>query len=206
MENNQKQELIEVRITNKDKDTRNFKHDINELLEKILIEFAKETHVDYSTLDVLYGRKSLHGEDLKKPLSDIIEPQDRKDKIMKLLVYKSAESNITVKDQIIIVLSIESVKKIEINGKKGEKIKDIIRNSSLLKLDFKWYSFKYRKEEIDLNKKFNDIANNEEKKDLKIELTVNHKIPLKITFVKGKKEIYSTKGLLRDSVKTIINS
>ena len=85
--------------------------------------------------------------ELKKPVSEIINPEDAKDKIMQILAFQLEFKN-NQEDEIIIILSIESVKIIKLTGKRGEEIKNIIKNS--IKLDLNWCTFKYKKNEIDL--------------------------------------------------------
>ncbi len=51
----------------------------------------------------------------------------------------------------------------QLKVKKREIIKDIIENSSFIKLDLKWYIFRHVENEIDLNQKFYNIANDYEK-------------------------------------------
>ena len=187
MLNMEKKEEIILKMVYEQK-KRYYKCDINELLEKYIIDFVKSINVDYSSIYVLYNGISLFGEALKKPISQIIKSQDKKDKIMTLLLDKNTIFNINDEDEIIIVLSIESVKIVKLNGKKGEIIRDIIKNSSLIKFDLKWCIFKYKENEIDINKKYNDITNDEDKRKSEIIITLNYSIPLIVNFVKGNKK------------------
>ena len=165
------------------------KCDVKELLENKLKHFAKSNHLNVSTLYILYDGISLFGNQLKKHISEIIKKQDKEDKIMTLLLYQNTEYDITEEDEITIVLSIESVEAVTLNGKKGDLIRDIIKNSSSIKFDLKWCIFKYKAKEIDLNQKLDDIANDNDKKKLKIEITLNYTIPLFVNLV-NKKKIY----------------
>ena len=169
MQNNR----IALKFTNENQIALLFeKCDIKKLLENYLFKYSEYIKVKSSSLYVLYGGKQLLGEELKKPISGLITFEDEKDKLMTLLVYQNTELNITDKDEIIIILLIESVKIVKLNGKKGEIIKNIIkRNFSLIKFDLKWCSFKYKEKEIDLNQTFGDIANDDDKRKLKIEIT-----------------------------------
>ena len=172
---------------------------LSDVLEIHLIEFAKLKNLNYSSIYFLYSGNSLIPSELKRPISEIITSQDKNEKRMLLLSYKL---EIDVKeDEVIIVLSIESVKIKKSSGGRGEKIKDIIKN--IIELDLKWCTFKYRNNEIDIEQKFDDIANEEDKRQLKIDLTVNYTIPLIVNFSK-KKKIYSIRCLLGDSVEDII--
>ena len=133
---------------------------LSDVLEIHLIEFAKLKNLNYSSIYFLYSGNSLIPSELKRPISEIITSQDKNEKRMLLLSYKL---EIDVKeDEVIIVLSIESVKIKKSSGGRGEKIKDIIKN--IIELDLKWCTFKYRNNEIDIEQKFDDIANEEDKR------------------------------------------
>ena len=86
----------------------------------------------------------------------------------------------------------------EVNGKRGEKIKDIIKNS--IEFDFKFCNFKYGDNEIDIEKKFDNIANNEDKKQLKIVINVIYTIPLIVNLVDEQNNKYKTQCLLGDNI------
>ena len=144
--------------------TKDYKCDEKVSLEEFVSDFAKLINVDHSSLYALYGRNSLFSEDFKKPISEIITPLDKNDKIMALLFSQNTSFSITDQEEIIIALSIESVKQVKLNGKKGEMLRYIIRNSPLIEFDLKWCIFKYKEKEIDLNIKFDDIANGNDKK------------------------------------------
>jgi len=141
------------------------KCNMKELLENKLKHFAKSNHLNFTTLYILYDGISFFGNQLKKSISEIINTQDRKDKIMTLLLNQNTEYDITEEDEITIVLSIESVEVVTLNGKKEDIIRDIIKNSSLIKFDLKLCIFKYKGKETDLNQKFDDIANDDDKKN-----------------------------------------
>ena len=73
-------------------------------------------------------------------------------------------------------------------GIKGETIRDIISKSSIIKIDLKWLIFKYKENEFDLDKYFDDIADDEDKTKLEIIITVNYLIPLVVNFVNKSKK------------------
>ena len=180
---------------------------LSDVLEIHLIEFAKLKNLNYSSIYFLYSGNSLIPSELKRKISEIITSQDKNEKRMLLLSYKL---EIDVKeDEVIIVLSIESVKIKKSTGGRGEKIKDIIKN--IIELDLKWCTFKYRNNEIDIEQKFDDIANEEDKRQLKIDLTVNYTIPLIVNISKKKKSKksknskYSIQCFLGDRVKEKID-
>ena len=139
-----------------------FKCDLNEIIEKHLIKFANDNKLNFNSIYFLYSGLLLLPNQLKKPINDIIKTGDRNEKRMLLLAYQ-LEFDIIQEDEIIIILSIESTKIEKLTGKKGDKIKDIIRNS--IKLDLNYCTFKYKNNEIDLEKKFDDIADNDDKQN-----------------------------------------
>ena len=184
---------------------------LTDILENRLIEFTTLKNLNYSSLYFLYNGTSLLPSQRKKQISEIIVKRDIHDKRMTLLSYQ-IEPGIIQEDEIIIVLSIESVKIKKSTGGRGEKIKDIIKN--IIELDLKWCTFKYRNNEIDIEQKFDDIANEEDKRQLKIDLTVNYTIPLIVNFSKWKKSKnsknsknskYSIQCFLGDRVKEKIH-
>jgi len=180
-------------------------YDVNELLENILNHFAKSYNLNFSTLYFLYDGISWLGNQLKNPISKIINNQDKKDKMMSLLLCQNTEYGIAEEDKITIVLSIESVEAVALYGKKVDIIRDIIKkNSSLIKFDLKWCIFKYKAKEIDLNQKFDNIADDSDKKKLKIHITLNYTIPLFVNLV-NKKGKNTVQCLLKDRVKNIID-
>jgi len=193
--NVQNNEKITLKITYEQIPTE-FKCDLTEILENRLIEFTNKNKLDYQSIYYLYSGSQLYPPELKKPVSEIINPEDAKDKIMQILACQLEFKN-NQEDEIIIILSIESVKIIKLTGKRGEEIKNIIKNS--IKLDLNWCTFKYKKNEIDLEQKFDDIADDEDKKQKIINLTVNYTIPLIVNFVYGKKK-YPIQCLLKDRI------
>ena len=151
-------------------------------LETCINKFSQDIQITYSSPFVLYYGESIYGIKLKTPLSEVIKPQDKEEKKMILLLYDNTEIDINNKNTINIVLLIESVKKYELKGIKEKTLKNIISDSSVIKLDLKWCIFKYKENKIDINKKFDDLANDEDKKKLKIILTVNYTIPLIVNY------------------------
>ena len=179
-------EKITLKIVDEKQNTETYNEvDIKDQLCLYIKKFAETTKANYSQLYALYNGRSLLDERLNIPIDKIINSQDKKDKYMILLIYQDTESEKRYQDEITIILSIESAKIEKLKGKRGETLRDAIINSSQIKLDLKWCIIKYGKYGIDLNQKFDDIANEEDKKNLKIDLTVTFTIPLMVTFVKN---------------------
>ena len=100
-----------------------------------------------------------------------------------------------------ISLTIEPAKNPILKGIKGQTIKEIIQENNIIKIDLKWCIFKYKENEIDINKKFDDIANNEDKQTSTIIITLNFTIPLIVKYIrKNKSKCLSTQCKLNDWV------
>lgn len=185
MQNSPEIEKTILKITDGNQISKIYECNIKESLEQYINEFSKDINVNYSSPMVLYRGESLFGDKLKKPLCEIIKPGD---KITTMILFQYTESDINAQDEINIILSIESVKILQLKGKREDIIKDIIRKSSIIKIDLKWCIFKYKENEIDINKKFDDIANDEDKKKLEIIITINYTIPLIVNYVNENKK------------------
>ena len=83
-----------------------------------------------------------------------------------------------------IVLIIGSKNPLVLQGKREDKLIDIInKNSAKIGLNIELHTFKYGINKIDLNKKFDDFANETDKKLSGITLLVYTKTPIKVIFV-----------------------
>ena len=163
-EQNKKEEESITLILNYEQTIYEYKCYLKDLLEKYFLIFEKSTNIDHSYIYILYRGVTFYGKKFKKPISEIINDQDKKDKIMTLLIYIDTELNKNDLDEIKIVLALESVKIYKLKGERRELIIDIIRDSPNFKLDLKCCIFTYKEKEIDINQKFDDIANDEDKK------------------------------------------
>ena len=88
-------------------------------------------------------------------------------------------------------------------GKREETIKDIIlRNSAKIDMNLNYSSFKYNNNEIDINQKYNDIANDNDKiaGTMIINLDTNS---LKVYFVNEKNERVIIDCVKKDKIKNI---
>ena len=117
---NQEKEKIFIEIKNEFQIEKNYICEINISLESCIKVFAKFIKKDYLSLIVLYNGGRLFGDDLKKPISEIINQLDTKDKKMTLLVYQNPDFDIKDLEKIIIILSIETVKIKKLEGQKGD--------------------------------------------------------------------------------------
>ena len=67
-------------------------------------------------------------------------------------------------------------------------------------LDFKWCEFKYKDNKINIEQNFDNIANDEDKKQLKMVIYVKYTIPLIVKFVDEQNNIYKTQCLFGENV------
>ena len=167
--------------------------DINDKIEKILISFAKKKNIDYSSLYILYNGEVFQKDSLKKTFFEIINSFDKKEKSMNILIYRNSTDindikpkpkNVNNKNMINIILIIDSKNPLVLQGKREDKLIDIInKNSVKIGLNIESLTFKYGINEIDLNQKFDDVATEKDKKLSGITLSVYTKKPLKVIFV-----------------------
>ena len=171
-----------------------YKCKITDILENYVKKYTNENNLKYENIYVIYNGNVLLGEQLKKPIFTIISSINKEDRVMPLMIEIS-KFNSVEENEIIIILSIESVKIIELKGDRKEKIKNLIKDS--IEFDFKWCIFKYREKEIDIEQKFDNIVNDEEKK---IVIDVNYTIPVIVCFEDEQKNKQKIQCLLGDFI------
>ena len=71
---------------------------------------------------------------------------------MALLLIENSGFDMHDQDEILIILTIESAKKPTLKGIKGQTLKEIIQENNIIQIDLKWCIFKYKENEIDINK------------------------------------------------------
>ena len=147
----QKIKILKCKMTDKIKD--------------ILSLFAEREKVDYSSFLILYSGNVIQGPDLEKTFSQIITKNDKQQKTMNILIYSQNPALIPEQNFIKIILIINSKNVIELQGKKNETIKEIInKNIAKIGRGIDSLIIKYDMNEINLNKKFEEIANERDKK------------------------------------------
>ena len=203
---NKKEEEPITLIMNYEQNTQNYKCYLNDSLDNYVLNFAKLYNINYSFIYILYSSNSFYGLAFKKHISEIITEQDKKEKRMTLLIYIDTEINKADFEQIRIVLAIESIKIITCKGERRESIIDIIKHKlhHKYKLELNNFIFKYKDIKIDSNQKFDDIASDEDKKNLQITIIANYKIPLIVVFVNKKNKQYY-KCFLKDPIEKYVN-
>ena len=183
---------------------------MNDKIEDILNEFATKVNADFSQFLILYGGKTLDDKDLKNTFFQTMSDQEKKEKTMNILIYTKSPNLISGNNFITIILIINSRNIRELKGKKDETIKDIFnRNNSKIGYNIKSLVFKYGITEIDLNKKFDEIANDTDKRFSGMTLsayTIAPSYPLTVNFIykyeDPKVPIYCNSG---DKIKEVFN-
>ena len=152
-------EEIEIKCNLKDK------------VKKVLKSYAKQyINEEFSHLAFLYSGKMLGKDDYKKKITDIISRVDRDNRKMNMIVNNFNTYTIS-NDFININLILDSQNPIILKGKKTETIKAILtRNASKIGKEINSFVFKYGDEEINLNKKFDDIVNDNDRKCSKMNI------------------------------------
>ena len=190
------EEKISLNIIYESQKVETLECNINEKMEKILISFARKNNVEYSLLSIIYNGAHLQKDSLKKSFFEVMNAFDRKEKSMSILIYRTTSTTtninnikrepekINTQNMINIILIIDSKNPLVLQGKREEKIIDIINKNSLkIGLGIDTLTFKYGVNEIDLNKKFDDLASERDKNLSGITLSVYTKIPIKVIFI-----------------------
>ena len=156
---------IDLIISYESQKPKRLKCKMTDKIKDILSKFAEEEKVDYYSFLILYSGQVLQGLDLEKTFSQIITKNDKDQKTMNILIYSKNPILISRQNFIKIILIIDSKEIIELQGKKDETIKEIInKNFSKIGKRVDSLIIKYDMNEIDLNKKFDEIANERDKK------------------------------------------
>ena len=163
--------------------------DINNKFETAINELCSRLNIDKTSIFFLYNGNSLKPDDFDKSISNIISSDNRQIKEMYIIVYKKAlesesENEVIQSDDINIMLIIDSHNVYELKGKKDESLKTIIQNeNSEIKLGLNIFEFIYRNKQINLDEKFEDIADEYDKKINRIAIEANHKEKVIVKFV-----------------------
>ena len=175
-------------------------------IEKILKEFASKQNLGISSFKELYGGNYYVGENLKKLFSEIINSFDIKEKRMSILLYENDLIATRDLNDIIINLKIEPDKVISLQGKRDEKIKDIIKRGAIkIDMNINYFVFKYQNIGIDLNKKFDEIANSRDKIALEMTLNAYKKNLLIVNIIYNNQNQFRQVCNAEDNIRMIFN-
>ena len=177
-------------------------------MEDILSAFAQKKNADYSSFLILYSGKELQGSDLKKTIFQTMTKIDKEQKTMNLLIYSKNSVPLSRQNFIKIILIINSRDVYELHGKKDESIKDILnKNISKIGKTINSLTIKYNMNEIDLDKKFDEIADDRDKKFSGMTLSAytnddNHS--LKVVFIDIKNREASVGCKMEDKIRNVV--
>ena len=178
---------ITVIINYKSEIRDSFKCDENEKTEIILGKFCSKNKLQLNSIYFLYDGKNVTDDDYKKPIKEIMHKVDQKRKEMTILSYPLDDSNNPSQpnndDEInlMLVVDSENEKVIKIKGKKSQAINVNLSEAIKDIDDINNLNFNYGVNEIDINKKFEEIANEHDKKGRCMTLKVNYK-KIKVNF------------------------
>ena len=162
---NHEEDEMELIISYESQKVEKIKCKMSEKIEDILTKFANKINVDYSSFMILYSGKALVNNDLKSKFFQVMSTHDKIQKSMSILIYTKSTIFLSGQVFIKILLIINSTNVFELKGKKNESIKSILkRNETKIGKDIDSLIIKYGNDEIDINKKFDDIANETDKK------------------------------------------
>ena len=157
---------------------------IDEKLEIAINELCSRLNIDKTLIFCLYNGNALNLDDFDKPLSSIINSNDRQIKKINILVYKIEDPQL---DDINIMLIVESLNVFILKGKKDETLKSIIQkvNAQFI-LDIDKFEFMNKNKKINLDKQFEDIADEYDTKSNILIIYANHKEKVIVKFVNDK--------------------
>ncbi len=160
--------------------------DINDKFEIVVNELSSKLNIEKSSLFFLYNGNSLNFDNFNEKILSIINSYDKQLKEINILVYR-IEVDIIQLEDINIILIIDSQNVFKLQGKKDETLKTIIeRDNPNIISDLDKLEFIYRNKVINLDKKFEDIADEYDKKINGLAINVNHKEKVIIKFINDK--------------------
>ena len=191
---------INIKFTYEGQDTKNIKCKLNDKIEDILKKYALQIEVQIYSLIFLYSGEKI--EDFQNTFLSLINKEDKKTKEMNILVY-----NMTVNGPNIInvILSFESKDIIKKECNKKDIMKNVCYNFAVENgYDFDSLIFKYGGKEINLEKNFDNQANEYDKKCNGMTISVYKKNPLKVNF-SYKNKPYEMKCHKEDKIYKVFN-
>ena len=155
---------------------------INDKLKKAINKFAKMKNVEITNLIFLYNGKLL---DSDESISNIINSSDKISGEINILAYlTNPESN-----DINILLIIDSQTVIKLKGKKDDILETILqKENSIISSNLDKFEFLYKDTNINLDKTFEDIADEYDKSINRLIIYANHKEKFAVKFINDKLE------------------
>ena len=155
---------------------------INDKLKKAINKFAKMKNVEITNLIFLYNGKLL---DSDESISNIINSSDKISGEINILAYlNNPESN-----DINILLIIDSQTVIKLKGKKDDILETILqKENSIISSNLDQFEILYKDTNINLDKTFEDIADEYDKSINRLIIYANHKEKFAVKFINDKLE------------------
>ena len=176
---------VTVKFTYESTQTTTLIFKIDTKLEEVIQSYIKETKKDINSLIFLCNGDKLRKEDCKKTLYQIMNDINKNEKNLSILVIKvepGSENNIIDKNDkdIITLIIIDNQSHFKLRGKKEESIKNIILRKNP---QYNNSAFYYKNNKVDIDKKLEEIIDEEDKEDKFIVLTINY---IKVNFINKK--------------------
>ena len=179
-------DVIKVTIIYESKYTKEFTSGLNDNIENILNKFSTKYKIEKSSLYLLYNGNCIQSNEFKKKFYEVINKFDQKSKRMVMLAYKTDDKSQIIPDSDnITIFLIQDSKVLRIQGTKKESFKIIFEKSKAkIGCDLRSLDFIYRNKGIDINKKFLDIADNNDQKNNGLAIYINRKDSIFVNFLK----------------------
>ena len=200
---------INLIITYQNQDTKTFKCNPNEVLKDKLKKFTEDLKIKFNSVYYLYSGNTLGGDNYNKTLYQIMSNQDKREKTMNILVYDNDFCEIDNQNEININIIFENEPE-TIREQRDKPLKEIFRAFAMKKgLNLNSLTFKYGdKRIINLDKKFDDIANKLDKKCLGMTISaysIENMTPVRINFTYNKISKDSIDCYMEDKIRDIFN-
>ena len=182
--------------------------DINDKFETIINELSMKLNIEKTSLFFLYDGRILNSGNFDEKISSIINSNDKKIKKINMLAYRKEhelEKDILQSKNINILLIIDSHDVKKAQGKMSETLKEIIQkeNSNIIS-EIDKFKFIYKNKKIDLDKKFEEIADDYDKKIYGMTINVNHIEKVIVNFVIDKTQEKRILCLPQEKIEDVI--
>ena len=197
---------INLIISYESQEKETLKCNSTEKLENVLEKFKKEKNIEDPSLMILYGGKTIQEDDLKKSLFQIMTGRDKHDSTMNILLYRNATKIAQDKSNINIKLVINSRNAIVLQGKREDKLRDIlIRNGAKINMNINSFDFKYRNKDVDIDKKFDQIVNITDNNSCQMTLNAYTKKKFFVNFIYNKHRQLRIECKTENNIRDICN-
>ena len=162
---------------------------INDKIEDSINKFSAKINIEKSNLYFLYNGLLLKKEEYKERLIKIMNKDDQNRNTLVLLAYKTIGQENVPKSEDITILLIKVTKEVvTLKGKRKETFKDIFeRSKEIIGCDLNKLNYSYRNNKpFDINKKFDDIAVEEDQNLNGLAIYTSYKNIIYVKFINKK--------------------